>query len=139
MKFPYIKIPAQDPKRQWISRPIITVTLFGSNGSVAVDALIDSGADKCLFNAALGREIGLDLNRGIKETFSGIEGGQIATYVHTIGLKISGMENEIEINAGFAEAGGVFAILGQEGFFDNYRIKFERDHNTFEINPLPKK
>jgi hypothetical protein len=26
-------------------------------------------------------------------------------------------------------------LLGREGFFDRYRIKFEQDHDTFEIVP----
>jgi hypothetical protein len=28
--------------------------------------------------------------------------------------------------------------LGQEGFFDNYRIRFEKDHDTFEIGFPPR-
>lgn len=31
---------------------------------------------------------------------------------------------------------GVMAILGQDGFFDAFRIKFERDHGIVEINPV---
>lgn len=26
-------------------------------------------------------------------------------------------------------------LLGREGFFDRYRIKFEQDHDAFEITP----
>lgn len=77
MKFPYLKIPREDPRKKWISRPIIPITLFGPEGSVNIDALIDSGADRCLFNAQIGREIGLNIERGEKETFSGIEGGRV--------------------------------------------------------------
>jgi hypothetical protein len=28
-------------------------------------------------------------------------------------------------------------LLGREGFFDRYRVKFGQDHNTFEITPAP--
>lgn len=138
MKFPYIKTPHADPRRKWISRPIIPVTLFGPKRSVTIDALIDSGADKCLFNSALGQEIGLDLEKGEKEIFSGIEGGQIIAFLHRIQLQIVGIDKKVEIVAGFTEASGVFAILGQEGFFDAFRIKFERDHNVIEIKPISK-
>lgn len=44
------------------------------------------------------------------------------------------MNSEIEIIAGFVSSSGVAAILGQDGFFDAFRIKFERDHNIIEIN-----
>jgi hypothetical protein len=28
------------------------------------------------------------------------------------------------------------SLIGQIGFFDQHRIKFERDHDTFEITPV---
>lgn len=38
--------------------------------------------------------------------------------------------------AGFVDSNGVAAILGQEGFFNEFRIKFERDRGIIEINPV---
>lgn len=139
MKFPYLKFPTKEPGKKWISRPIIPVVLFGPKGSVIVDALIDSGADRCLFHADLGREIGLELEKGEKESFGGIEGGRIPAFLHKIQIQILGMDKEVEVLAGFAAAPGVFAILGQEGFFDAFRIKFEKDHNVVEITPAKKR
>lgn len=139
MKFPYIKVPTVDPSKKWISRPIISVMLIGSKRSVIVDALIDSGADKCLFHSDLAEEIGLDLQKGKQEIFSGITGKQITAFNHKINLQILGIHEKIELIAGFADAPGVFAILGQEGFFDAFRIKFEKDHNAIEIKPAKKK
>jgi predicted aspartyl protease len=136
MKFPYIKTPQSDPRKKWISRPIIPVTLFGPKGDIRVDALIDSGADKCLFNAEIGREIGLEIEKGEKEIFSGIEGGKIIAYLHKIKLQIIGIDMTIEIEAGFTDALGVIAILGQDGFFDAFKIKFEKDHDVIEITPV---
>lgn len=43
------------------------------------------------------------------------------------------MDHKIKITAGFIDSDSVNALLGQEGFFDNYRIKFEKDHDAFEI------
>jgi hypothetical protein len=74
MKFPYLKIPHSNPSKKWISRPIILVTLHGPKGSVNVNALLDSGADKSLFSSQIAEEIGLDLKEGEEEVFSGIEG-----------------------------------------------------------------
>ncbi|MBU3964595.1 retroviral-like aspartic protease family protein [Patescibacteria group bacterium] len=138
MKFSYFKIPGNGPTGKWISRPIIPIMLIGPKKSVMVDALIDSGADKCLFHSDIGREIGLDIEKGREEFFGGIEGGKIKTFIHKIQLRIIGTEKEIEIPAGFADVSGVFAILGQEGFFDAYKIKFEKDHNSIEITPVNK-
>ena len=109
--------------------------MHGPKGSVNVHALLDSGADKCLFSNQYAKEIGLDLKNGEEEIFSGIEGGQVKSYLHKIELQIIGDSNKIRVIVGFTNAPGVNAILGQEGFFDAFRIKFERDCNAIEINP----
>jgi len=135
MKFSYLKIPTNDPKRKWIARPIIQVALTGPGKSVIVDALIDSGADKCLFNSEIAKEIGLILEKGDAEYFGGIEGGKIKSFVHKIQLQIVGLDKKVEVSAGFIKDLKVSAILGQEGFFDAFKIKFEKDHNCIEISP----
>ena len=136
MRFPYFKTPASDPRRKWLSRPLIPITLFGPKGSIYIDALIDSGADMCLFHSDIGRDIGLEIEKGEREVFSGIEGGNVIVYVFPIYLQIVGMNEKVEVKAGFTETLGVSAILGQEGVFDNFRIKFERDRNSIEITPV---
>ena len=139
MKFPYVKTPANDSIRPWISRPIIPVMLIGPNGTVVVDALIDSGADKSMFHKDIGKEIGIDFTQSEQETFSGVEGGRSICYTCDIQLQIIGLNEKIKISAGFADTSGVFAILGQADFFDSYKIKFEKDHNTIEIISVKKK
>ena len=139
MRFPYVKTPTRDPKKKWLSRPLIPVALFGPKGSIYIDALIDSGADMCLFHSDIGRDIGLKIEKGEREIFSGIEGGNVVVYVYTIYLQIIGMSEKVEVRAGFAETPGVSAILGQEGFFDNFQIKFQRNIHSIEINPTRKK
>ena len=138
MKFSYLKIPHSKPNKKWISRPIIPITLYGPKGSVNVHALLDSGADKCLFSDQFAEEIGLNLKNGEVETFSGIEGGRVQTHLHTIDIQIIGDSNKISVVAGFTDVPGVNAILGQEGFFDAFRIKFERDCDAIEISPSKK-
>lgn len=136
MKFPYVKVPTADPRRKWIARPIIPIKIFGPKGSVTIDALIDSGADRSLFNIEIASEIGLDLKRCPVEKFSGIEAGVLLARIYKIPVQILGMDEKIEIPVGFTESKGVVAILGQEGFFDAYRVKFERNRGIIEITPL---
>ena len=66
----------------------------------------------------------------------GLAGPRILAYIHKIKMHILGLSGSIEIEAGFTESPGVSAILGQEGFFDAYRIKFERDRGIIEITPV---
>jgi len=138
MKFAYWKTPKEDSREKWISRPIIPILLFGPKGSIYIDALVDSGADRCLFNSQIGREIGLEIEKGKKEIFSGIEGGEVVAYLHKIKLQIVGIDKVVELEVGFTDAVGISAILGQDGFFDAFRIRFEKDHDIIEIIPTKK-
>ena len=138
MKFPYLKLPSSDPRLKWIARPYIQVKLTGPKASRIGYALIDSGADRSLFNIQIAEKIGLDLTKAPEEVFGGIEGGNLKAKLHKVKLQIVGISEEIEILAGFVDSGGVAAILGQEGFFDAYKIKFERDHGVVEITSVKK-
>lgn len=134
MKFPYIKLPSFDPKLKWIARPYIPIRLTAPKGFWEGYGLIDSGADRCLFNTQIAEQIDLNLAGGRNENFGGIEGGTLKASLQKVKLQIIGMSEEIEIISGFVNSSGVAAILGQEGFFDKFRIKFERDHGIIEIN-----
>lgn len=139
MKFPYLKLPSSDPKRKWISRPYILIKIHGPKGIWEGYALIDSGADRSVFNIQIAEKIGLDLSKGTIESFGGIEGGSLKAKLQKIKVQVTGINEEIEILAGFIDSNGVAAILGQEGFFDQYRIKFERDHGVVEITSVREK
>jgi len=136
MKLPYVKIPSADPRKPWIIRPIIPVIISSQQKSVRIDALIDSGADRCFFHYELGRRLGLEVEKGYLGYVSGIEGLRSPVWIHNIRLQIVGSDEQILVEAGFTKSAGIFAILGQEGFFDAYRIKFERDRGIIEIVPI---
>lgn len=134
MKFPYVKLPFKDSTVKWVARPLIPIRILGPKGIWEGYALIDSGADRCLFNLEIAQDIGLDLSNTTIQNFGGIEGGNIKAKLHKTKLQVLGIEEKIEVIAGFVSSNGVSAILGQEGFFDNFRIKFEKDHGIIEIN-----
>lgn len=104
-----------------------------------VVALVDSGADSSLFHASIGTEIGLSPAQGIQAKFAGIEGGGLKAWLHKVSLEVLDMPGTIELTAGFTNAPGVSAILGQAGFFDRYRVAFEKDRDIFEIQPVTRR
>ncbi len=134
MKFPYIKFPFKDTTLKWVERPFIPIKILGPKSIWEGYALLDSGADRCLFNAEIADDIGVDLSKCQIQNFGGIEGGNIRAKLQKIKLQVVGIEEKIEVNAGFVNSNAVSAILGQEGFFDNLRIKFEKDHGIIEVN-----
>lgn len=78
MKFPYVKLPSFDPRRPWVIRPLIPVVIEANHQtSPEFLALLDSGADRCLFHADIARALGLSMETGVRHSFAGIEGGKI--------------------------------------------------------------
>ena len=76
MKFDYFKLPLaqrSDFFGSTILKPIISFKISKGNQILQYAALIDSGADFCIFDAEIGEYLGLDICSGPKEMFGGIQ------------------------------------------------------------------
>jgi hypothetical protein len=110
-----------------ISRPVIEIILRNKENSIRYEALVDSGADLCLFDQSVGEAIGINIKSGkVKEIF-GVGGKVSLYYMHPVVIKVGGWEYKIE--AGFMPdvAGRVipYGLVGQKGFFENFIVKFD--------------
>jgi hypothetical protein len=106
---------------------------------VRFSAVVDSGSPFCLFRADLGRQIGLDIHKGVPQDIGGVvSGGSEPAYFQKVSLYI---ENNwvIEVHAGFMENLSVGGLLGRRGFFENFIVRF--DHSSLppvlEIDRIP--
>jgi Aspartyl protease len=113
--------------------PLVKVTLAHQNKKVTVLAILDSGADICVFNMGYAVALGLDLSRCEQVTVSGVEGMARDCYKTIIDLEPEGLP-KITVAALFIDSSGVDGLLGQEGFFDQPVITFDKQNDTFEIN-----
>lgn len=140
MKYKYSGIyDFSQTNRKLTKRPIVEIELFNDDKSIKGLALVDSGADKSLFNLEYAKAIGLDLTHAKKEDFIGIGDKKIQCYVTEVEIKVENIDRKLKIEVGFIESNAVNMLLGQVGFFDYNRIRFEKDHDTFEIIPFEKK
>ena len=80
-KFPNDPSPAH-PEGNWRHSPVITVGLATRKDSerIYLLALIDSGADACVFHADFGRQIGLKIEEGPSAEYFGVGGQKIVSY-----------------------------------------------------------
>ncbi|MDO8654846.1 MAG: aspartyl protease family protein [bacterium] len=138
MKYRYTSFFPPDESLKWMKRPMVQIEVSGPAGSRKFDALIDSGADISLFNTQVAELLGFDLSKAKSRNFLGISGGIKAHALEDIEIKIEGMDKSIKIPVSFVASSSVGLLLGQEGFFDQYQIKFEKDHDTFEIVSIHK-
>ena len=63
----------------------------------------------------------------------GISGEQMPIYYHKLKLQLDGADEAIEVEAGFVDSPGIGALLGQAGFFQHFRICFDRSKEEIEI------
>jgi hypothetical protein len=128
MKFPY-KIYGEIP------RPVIQIILKNGSKVVGYNVLVDSGADICLFDENVGTYLGLDIKKGKPKEVFGVGGKASIYYVHPITIEVGGWQYKIE--AGFMPdvAGRVmpYGIVGQKGFFEFFKIIFDRTGEDVEL------
>lgn len=119
-KFSYVKAGI------WY-RPVISVTLKYKKIEFNYLALLDSGADFNIFHGDVAKILKIDLSK-VKNTmqFGGIkQGARGLGYFTAIDV---GIENEFKntpvvFSNDISQNG--YGILGQQGFFNNYKIKFD--------------
>lgn len=52
-------------------------------------------------------------------------------------MKIKYFNNVLTTPVAFTDSPSVDILLGQEDFFESFRIKFEKDHDTFDLSLSP--
>ena len=138
MKYDYLGTPQSDSRRPWRWRPWLEVEFATRDGKKAKTVgLVDSGADEILLDLPFTELLGVDIAKCEEGTTMGI-GGQRQTFYRTT-LSLTVLHGKpIEVPVCFTKL-GVGCLLGQDGFFDQYRIRFERDHKSFELVPVPRR
>lgn len=138
MKFRYKKFLL--PKRSdlfgtALLKPILPVEIEHEGRSVQYEALVDSGADPCIFDAEVGEYVGLNVRSGSRITFGGIqERGGATAYVHSVRLRVGGHAHAVPVGFSYDIAKQGFGVLGQKGFFDLFVVKFDLRKEEIELN-----
>lgn len=133
MQFPYKKFKLIDGTE--LLKPIIPIGLLYNRKHIGYEALIDSGSDFNIFNAEIGELLGFDIKSGKKMKAGGIAGEPFDIYFHNLTLEIGGWQYQIEAGFSYQISPYGFGVLGQQGFFDLFRIRFIFTKGIIEITP----
>jgi len=96
-------------------------------------ALLDSGADQCVFPLALA--LGLNPYLGPSELFGGLGSSQVPVYFWDVVVELPGITT-FPVRVGFTEGLNQLGVglLGQGGFFNRFRVNFRLNREAdFEI------
>lgn len=137
MKFDYLKILLPKKSELFgssILKPIIPIRVRSGDKELSYAALIDSGADFCIFDSEVGEQLGLDIHSGQKENFGGIQSaGKATAFIHEIKINIGGWDYKTKVGFSSDIAKFGYGILGQKGFFDLFTVKFDLTNEEIEI------
>ena len=142
MDFRYKKFPIDPnncpfPNKKHALRPVIQIDLESpTKGKFGYFVLIDSGADYCIFHASIGELLGLDIKSGTPLTFYGTSGEPQIAYFHKITFKIGGNPHTAEVGFSYEMEKLAYGLLGQDGFFDKWNVKFEFKKENIEIKEV---
>ncbi|MBI2327139.1 retropepsin-like domain-containing protein [Candidatus Curtissbacteria bacterium] len=129
MIFPYRQVTSK------IARPVIPLILKNKGKFALYAGLIDSGADYCIFNIQIAKELNISLGSK-KHSLKGIGREKVVGFLGEFEIGIDGTTyNLTAVFAKMEELG--HGILGQIGFFDHFDVRLNYRERTIEIKKLP--
>ena len=134
-KFDYKKYPDTGGGFSYAAAIPVNIALPARNSprSKRFEAFIDSGATHCIFHAAIGRAIGLEIEKGKIIKTQGIA-RETSIYMHDVHLYAPG--GIIELCAGFSDQLPVAGLLGMNGFFSHFKVTFNPTALRCELERL---
>ena len=117
----------RSPKFGQVLKPVIPVTIIGSNRKVKVFMLLDSGADISMIPYSVGEVIGLEFDITARDEIQGIGEGSVPYVLSQVKFQIESME--ISTRIGWALIEEVPFILGRLDVFEKLSIEFREFEN----------
>lgn len=117
------------------ARCIVDVGVAGAAGTRVTDALLDSGADDCVFPDALAGVLGIDLTSAPTRTLVGLNGPPTVLRYAPVRLLLSdGLEHrEWPAVVGFTSAPLAIPTLGYAGCLRFFTATFFGDQDVVEL------
>jgi len=119
------------------SRPLIPIRLIGRPGFRPLDtlALLDSGADRCVFPEGFAVRLGLDLSAGIIVPLKGATGGELSARIVPVTVELVGLA--FDCHAAFTSGAIPYSFIGREGIFESSKWGFRIGHGIIYFDPQP--
>ncbi len=116
-----------------IKRPIIPILVKSEVAFIFYSAIIDSGADHCIFSKDLASLLDIKLLKKNQITLKGVGRGNIEGFFGEISIRIG--QETYQARVIFADITDFgHGILGQKGFFDHFDVKLsyqKRHHRCY--------
>ncbi len=101
--------------------------------SIAVKALVDSGAGVTVLHPRLATLLGINITTLPQQSFSSANEDAVGYSCELLVRLKDDTRNEYNISCAFLDGLRTDVVLGRDGFFDHYRVVFEQYKNQFEV------
>ncbi len=129
MKFPYVELPRNPspafPNATTTLQPQIPIRVRYGDKEFEIYSLVDSGAACCIFPLNLGLGLGIDVEKGPTQRIGGLGGKIINAHFHEVFLRLGRYSWKAYV-AFSPDYLGTSSLLGQRGFFSEFRVTFDR-------------
>ena len=139
LKYPYKFRLADDG--YLLRLPIVSVIFTNPQNRkrVEVHCLIDSGAEDVFLSMEAAKALGIDVSMGDTKEYKGITSAPVIAHEHALLMNVERDTHQFNVACSFLSDLPVAGLLGQNGFFDNYKVVFKRYQNVFELTPVEEK
>ncbi len=135
---PYVEITVPPtpafPSGRLVRRPVLFLALRSGAHRLSCYAIVDSGADHCVFPRSFMGPLGLDPLVAPVERISGVGSSNVPTHFANVTIDLQGLV-QFPVYAGFTsglDQTGV-GLLGQTGFFERFKITFDYSKKMYSI------
>ena len=133
MRFKYTLVEDSSLPKGVAYLPLIDIQI--GKYKIPQKCLIDSGSPVTIIHSPIGVAAGLIPANGKKGSLFGVGAGKIKGYYHSVKLSLEGHEFKAMIFLS-ADLMTPYGLLGQIGFFENFRVDFRLSHRYFNITPI---
>jgi hypothetical protein len=124
-------------------RPLLPIGIKHGNEELYELALVDSGADNCVFHKDIADALGIDLSSAEEVELGGINSDEpIIGFIAEVSLGVQPYQgasscyyygDNIPVIFSDQVSDNGFAVLGQIGFFDNFDVRFSYQKKSVKI------
>jgi hypothetical protein len=139
VQIPYTVLPNTSTKTGIVKLPLIKVYLHNKKNHkftpAPIQALIDSGADVCFCSDFIAAWLGINLNEvKNKQTFTTANRTTFTTKKAPLTIVVAGKSYETTFYFCDSLPRHTPIILGEIGFFDNFKIEFDWKNTSIRLD-----
>jgi hypothetical protein len=113
----------------------LRLTYPGNNDAIDVDAYLDSGAERSLFDGSLLGAFGIPLINEKPKTYASTAGATVVGYLHNVRLTLPDVAT-FNLEVGFSNGNIRRNLLGRD-FFNLVQIGFRERHLEYYLTAVP--